>query len=58
MLAKVIRRTDAEEQGNLEMRPVPGNVAANECGEFKNFPAIFNRLLQKQNLEFGSNWSL
>lgn len=43
MLAEVIRQTDAEEEGNAEMRQVPGNVAANECGEFKNFPAIFNR---------------
>lgn len=44
MLAEVIRQTDAEEEGNLEMRHVPGNVAANECGEFKNFPALFKQI--------------
>lgn len=45
MLAEVIRWTGAEEKGNLEMRHVPGKVAANLCGEFKNFPAIFDRFL-------------
>lgn len=41
MLAEVIRWTDAEEEGNLEMRHVPGKVAANEYGEFKNFSSHF-----------------